>query len=230
MADLNDATMDVTLFDDNSGNYADINTSHELIVNDGTTHTTLTGIKNQTDKLTWTGTQLQVITTPASDTQASIKNEWQTATENGRGFALTTPIITVSGQLETDFLLVRNLTANTFNIEFHSLMYTYSKGSGLALVKIYDTPTITNNGTALTPNKMKLNGSYSSTLTTTYTPTISARGSLRRVFGASSAGSALIEYDLGLILPPNHTFLYTVVPAANNADHTLYLDWIEQAV
>ena len=227
MADLNDATMDVTLFDDNSGNYADINTAHELLVRDQDAITPLTGIKTQTDKLTFTGNQLQVITTPSADTSASIKNEWQTYAETGKAFSMTTPIVVISGQLETDYMLLRNPTGGTLNVEMHSLMYTYSKGSGLALVKIYESPTITNNGTSITINKMKLDGSTSPVGLASYSPTISARGILRRVFGASSVGSALIEYDLGLIIPPNRSLLYTIVPAANNAEHALYLDWAE---
>jgi hypothetical protein len=227
MSDITNPTLDATLYDSTGANAMGINSGNEASVTDATTHTTLTGIKGQTDKLTFTGSQLQVITTPANDTLASIKNEWQTHTEAGHAFSLTTPIVTVSGQLETDFLLINNPTGNTINLEIHTLMYTYSKGSGLALVKIYAQPTITTNGTSIGINKMKLNGSTSSIATSYYNPTISARGTLRRVFGASSAGSALIEYDLGLIIPPTYSLLYTVVPAANNADHSIYLDWAE---
>jgi hypothetical protein len=227
MADISNPTLDVTIYEPGGGNGALVNSSNELLVADGTAQTTLSGIKTTTDKMTFTGTQLQVITTPSSDSQASIKNEWQTETEEGHGFSMTTPIITVSGSSEVDFCLLRNPTGSGTSMELHILQYTYSKGSGLALLKTYLGPTITSNGTSITPNKMKLDGTSSSIALWTYSPTISARGTLRRVLGASSVGSTTVEYDLGLIIPPNYSMLFTVVPAANNADHSLYLDWAE---
>jgi len=229
MADLNDATMDVTLFDDNSANHADINTAHELLVRDQDAITPLTGIKTQTDKLTFTGTQLQVITTP-SGAYSTFKNEWQTEVEEGDGFSFTTPAITVSGSTEVDFCLVRNPGTNTLSIEIHVISYLYSKGSGMSVLKIYDTPTITTNGTSVSINKMKLSGTSTSGVLVTHTPTISNRGNLRRFIGASSTGSTTTEYDLGLLIPPGYTFLFTVVPAANNADHAIYMDWGEHIV
>jgi hypothetical protein len=230
MADITNPTMDVTIYEANGSNGVAVNSSNELSVADGTARTTLSGIKTQTDKLTFTGTQLQVITTPSADTSASIKNEWQTEAEEGHAFSMTTPIITVSGSTEVDFCLLRNPITNTKSIEFHNLAYTYSKGSGLALLKSYIGSTITSNGTLITNNKMKFDGTSTAGATWYYSPTISARGTLRRVLGASSVGSSLIEYDLGIVIPPGYDLLFTVVPAANNADHSLYLDWAEHTI
>jgi hypothetical protein len=221
--------MDVTLFDDNSANHADINTAHELLVRDQDAITPLTGIKTQTDKLTFTGTQLQVITTP-SGAYSTFKNEWQTEVEEGNGFSFTTPAITVSGSSEVDFCLVTNTGTNTRSLELHNLSYLYSKGSGMSVLKIYAQPTITANGTSVAVNKMKLNGTTTSGMLIYHTPTISNRGTLRRFIGASSTGSTVTEYDLGLVIPPGYSYLFTVVPAANNADHALYMDWGEHIV
>ena len=230
MADLPSPTQDVTIFDNESSNFCDVNSDHELLTMDTKAGTTLTGIKTTTDKMNFTGTQLQVITTPAANTSASILNEWQTEVEDGNGFSFTTPAITVSGSNEVDFCLVRNPGTNTLSVEVHVLSYLYSKGSGMSVLKIYDTPTITTNGTAVAINKMRLGGAKTSNVLVTHTPTISNRGNLRRFIGASSTGSTTTEYDLGLIIPPGYTYLFTVVPAANNADHAVYLDWAEHIV
>jgi hypothetical protein len=198
MADLNDVTMDVTLFDDNSGNYADINANHELLVHDDHGFAVLDG------------------------------DRWQTSVKYGRGFSTVNEFVTISGQAETDFLLITNPTGSGKIAYFEEWNYTYNKGAGISILRAYSGPTITANGTAQSVVKLKPSSAISTALSVYRAPTISARGTLTRIVGQSAVGSFVYHTDLGAMLESNSSLLLTIQPAANNTDHSLFVEWEEQ--
>jgi hypothetical protein len=196
MADLNKTTADVTIFDNESDNYADVNTDHELLVRDN---------GNFIDG-----------------------DRWQYLVKNGFAFSTIRDFVTISGQLETDFILMLNPNASGKTVYFNDIIYTYNKGSGISIVKFYRNPTITTNGTSQTINKKLLSQSASSVCSVYYAPTISNRGTLRAIIGQSAVGSFIFEPHLGMCLEANESLLISITPAANNTDHSIYFDWGEQ--
>jgi hypothetical protein len=196
MADLSKTTADVTIFDNESDNYADVTANHELLVRDNGDFTD--------------------------------GDRWQYLVKNGLAFSTITNFVTISGQLETDFILMLNPNASGKTVYFNDIIYTYNKGSGISIVKFYRNPTITTNGTSQTINKKLLSQSASSVCSVYYAPTISNRGTLREIVGQSAVGSFIFEPHLGKCLEANESLLISITPAANNTDHSVYFDWGEQ--
>lgn len=155
-------------------------------------------------------------------------DRWQTVVKEGRAFFTIGNFTTIAGQAETDFFLLTNPAGSGKIIYFETLVYTYNKGAGVSVVRIYRDPTITANGTSFTIQKVKPTSTFTTVLSAYTAPTISARGTLRQLLGQSAVGSLIYHEDLGFMLEPNHSTLFTIQPAANNTDHALYLEWEEQ--
>jgi len=198
MVDISNPTTDISLFDKEGVNDAEVDNENRLWVNSkpatGQGHLTL----------------------------------FQSYAENGKAFSVIQPFITLAGQSETDFLLFRNPTGSTIRVKINDILYTYNKGSGISIVRVYNNPTITSNGIALTALKMNTLGSISPQALVNYAPTISARGTIRKIFGQSAIGTYVDHYDSSLILGANSSILFTVQPAANNTDHSIYVNWGEE--
>jgi hypothetical protein len=165
----------------------------------------------------------------ASDqTGVSTKTELQTLAEAGKVFSIQGAFVTISGSSETDFMLFRNPTGSGKIVEFSKFFYTYTKGSAIALMRMYQAPTVTSVGAAITINKMNLGGAISPVALVYQTPTISNRGALRRVVGNSSVQTFIFERDLAFIIPANTDILITITPASNNTDHSVGIEWAEE--
>jgi hypothetical protein len=208
MADLANPTGNVTLWDENGNPIA-------------VTLNAVSGIYELRVK------DLDVLNALTSGGSA-VKTEWQYYTENGKGFQVTSTFLTLSGSSETDFMLFRNPTGSGINIEIKRFFYTYTKGSAIALMKLYRGPTITNVGSARTVEKMKLGGAISPAALVYTQPTISNRGTLLRAIGNSSVQTLQLDYDLALFIPPATDILITIQPASNNTDHSVGMEWAEE--
>lgn len=208
MSDITNPTGNVTLWDENGNPVAvTLNATsgiYELRVKDADV--------------------LNALTTGGS----AVKTEWQYYTELGKGFQVTSTFLTLSGSSETDFMLFRNPTGSGKNIEIKRFFYTYTKGSAIALMKLYHTPTITNVGSARTIDKMQIGGAISPVALVYTQPTISNRGTLFRAIGNSSVQTLQLDYDLALFLPPAKDILVTITPASNNTDHSVGMEWAEE--
>jgi len=103
-----------------------------------------------------------------------------------------------------------------------------AKNSGNAILKIYRNPTITTDGTSLTINKIKNSSSITAALSAFTIPTISARGTLRRVFSNDNNRFVYHPFDLEYILEANENLLVTIQPGVNNGDHSVFFSWCEE--
>jgi len=207
LGDIPNSTNDVTIYDPTGSNAVNVRTTgavNELSVND-----------------------TELLNAFTSPTAAVAPDLWQYYAMLGQNFQAVTTYITISGQAETDFLLFRNPANSEKTVRFHDLDYTYNKGAGIAVVRQYLTPTITNVGAALAITK-KYVGFATNPVVLVYTiPTISVKGTLVKSFGQSSVGTYQDEKHLGYVIPAGYDLLFTVQPAANNTDHSLFLDWSE---
>lgn len=79
----------------------------------------------------------------------------------------------------------------TCHANYHVMTYFEFNSEGAAIIELYETPTVTGNGTAVTPRNMNRN--YSDVLNTLvfHTPTCSADGTLlkQKLIGSGKAGS-----------------------------------------
>jgi hypothetical protein len=95
-------------------------------------------------------------------------------------------------------------------------------------MRLYDAPTVTTTGAAITIQKMRVGSAVAPTALVYQTPTISNRGTLRRVIGNSSVQTYILEKDLALLIPANSDILITITPSANNTDHSIGIEWAEE--
>lgn len=213
MADVPYPTSNVSLYDE-FGNVV------------GVTNNTGTG-KNEVnvrdDDANTTLENLQTYLESAENHQ----NLWQHWTQEGYGFGYRRLFTTTSGTSEIDFVLMRNPSGSGKTIYGYAQEYTYTKGSGVSIARIYAGPTITANGTLETIFPLKPSAGNTSVASVYYAPTISARGSQVALFGQGATGTYSFRPDLGLMLEEGYDMLFTVQPAANNTDHSITLYWVE---
>jgi hypothetical protein len=103
MADILAPTSDVSIFDNDSSVYATVNASHELLTKDTTADNSLAGIKTQTDKLTFTGSNLNTNATVAAVSTGGDQPNAEVALNPGD----TSPLLLDgSGNLQTRALIL----------------------------------------------------------------------------------------------------------------------------
>ena len=208
MADVPNATSNVTLYDE-LGNPVQVSLN------------ALSGIYELRTK---DKDVYDILQNPSVDSAPDL---WQYLTNLGNGFSASTGFITTSGSAEIDFLLFRNPAGSGKTVKFHQTAYTYTKGSGVSIAKLYISPTITAVGTPLAVNKRYI-GHATAPVSLVYSaPTIAARGTFIRLFGQGATGTLVNDQELGFIMPAGYDLLVTITPAANNTDHAIYQDWAE---
>lgn len=231
MADIEKPTTDITIFDKTGDNSVD------PILDGGIYRLPTEGNDNLKSWLGSTAPTIGqkpssqsipvVIASDQIPNSNSAPDLWQYYALYGQNFAFVTTFITISGQLETDFVLFRNPSGSGKIIRLHDIDYIYNKGAGIGIVRIYLNPTITSDGTPLNINNKYINYPNSPIAQAYLSPITTAKGTIRKTFGQSAVGTYSEEQHLGLIMPANSTLLLTVQPAANNTDHSMYMDWSE---
>lgn len=135
-----------------------------------------------------------------------------------RGFEISSGLVTVAGTSETTFLYIKNPSTNTraIRIVYRQCVETVSGHS--VLVNFYSNPTCSANGTAASPNNVRINSASPASPATAFTgPTCSANGTL---IGALDAGNAMATSVVPLVIDPNNTVLATV-QVSNASDKVL---------
>jgi hypothetical protein len=155
---------------------------------------------------------------------------WQRETNNGKGFSVITPDITISSSAESDLFIVRNPNASGKLIRFNEFMMTARKGTGQVVgdFRVYRNPTITANGTSVAIQKIKPSQSASSVCSAYHSPTISARGTLINKFSIDVNHTEHRLISLGRYLEANNNQLITFEPQTGGTIISFFANWIEQ--
>ena len=97
-------------------------------------------------------------------------------------------------------------------------------------VRIYSNPTVTANGTAITPRNRNIGGTNPSVQTQAYRlPTISANGNLITVAGIGQNNNSIdLNEDFAIRLAPNNSLLITGKPSSNNRAAAVTIVWQER--
>lgn len=141
------------------------------------------------------------------------------------GYVASIDSITLATTTETPAMLLTNAAANTVGL-FSYLAAGASLTSGNSVVfKFYYNPTITSNGTALTPVNLRFASGNLSAMTAFKAPTISANGtylySMQANFGSGSVSNIIS------VLDPGKSLLVTATASANTTAYTLSRIWNE---
>lgn len=222
MADITNSTLDISIYEPGGGNGAGVNSSNELSVTDSTTHTTLTGIKDQTDKLTFTGSDLRVTT---ADSQSYQETNYLA----GKGFVCTTNTVTISGTAEVALFYFTNPNASGKLCRITDLFLGLEKGASTVAseFRFYRDPTITANGTAITIRKALKSQSTSSVCSAYFSPTASANGSLMRCFAQSLGQTLYYADEMEIMIEANEKILITATPSVTGVNHAVTMTWLE---
>jgi hypothetical protein len=157
------------------------------------------------------------------------EDTWTTDVKAGRGFIITTNIVTVSLSSEADFFLLKNPSGSGKNIRIKELLISIEASTQQgSVIRIYKNPTITADGTALTIGKLKT-GQADGVATAYLSPTISTRGTLREVFQIG-LNTFLRDYALARYVNENETFLITVQGTKTNVVHALTILYSEVSI
>jgi hypothetical protein len=194
---------------------ADLNTdeTQEVIVRSGTT----------------SNNELEV----NSDGSINTKSLIASLTDSDKSFGISTSITITGGGTENDFLLIRNPSQSGKQLKFDTISVGFNNTvSVMASFKIYATPTITSNGTAVTINPGRIGASVPASSINVYsTPTISSRGTEYANFmvtgGPNSGSSYRFNVDQTIIVDPGYSLLITGTPDGINRNLLLTLRWIE---
>jgi hypothetical protein len=154
-----------------------------------------------------------------------------TTTEAGETLALRAYQTTCEYEMnststEYPIILVRNPSGSGKKIFIKDIYFTCLNGSGKnAILRIYSSPTVTANGTTLTPHSMFIGGGAptATTLVTTV-PTVTANGTKISV-AASTNEQATLTYNWGLVLAENNSLLLTGQGSGNNTVVTINIIW-----
>jgi len=202
MADIDNATSDVTLYDE-LGNIVGVTLN---------TDTSLYELNVRDDRLSDSLYELN-----ASPHFYQEREEYYTFAYVG----------TLGSKNETPIFYYQNPTGSGVDLEF----YDFDLGTPANITfifRLYFTPTITVNGTLQTPHNTS-NGSTNASSINLYTlPTATAYGTLVET-AVITIGTLRVPLEFGYALPPNTTALVTLEASSANNDYYITSKWAEDS-
>lgn len=190
----------------------------------------LDAIKAKTDNLdvllsTRASEATQLLIKSNTDTLLSrTPKPWQFYTDSGKGFGTVIDGFILSNINKTDVLLIKNPPASGIVTRLKRLYV--SPDRDFVNIEIYRNPTITANGTPLTPFNHKVSGSPATTQVF-QSPVISSRGTL--VFtGKLDAFLKTIDFELARFLEVGENMLVVFQADRANIEVDLTLDFAEE--
>lgn len=142
---------------------------------------------------------------------------------------------TPAAAAETNFILIKNPAGSGVNLSFYRIKCVAISALGAAtgvesVIRIYNNPTITSNGTAMTINHQHVGDATPSIMQVFSVPTTSNNGSLQAVYGVSSQGTTTADIitNYSYILSPGNSILFTVQGVVNGPSETaITVIWTE---
>lgn len=147
----------------------------------------------------------------------------------GINFSASTGRLALTGTTETPLALFRNPNGSGKIVRFQKIYFGPTLGNNYCEYKLYINPTITANGTTVTPVGGRQTGQAAAIALVTHTPTISANGSLFKSIVASglSGQTVPLDLDFNLFLDPNNSLLVTRTLSSNATIGGTNFEWAE---
>lgn len=171
------------------------------------------------------------LSTSSSDALSSVSvvDLWQKMSRAGQGFTSLTGFVTVSGTVETDFMLIRNPLGSGVLIRLKEFMLTTgSSATQSSIFRIYRNPTVTSTGTPLTISKVLTTAAQNPAALTYQSPTISNRGILIQLFEVDFR-TFIRDQELSRYIPAGTDILITVQGSTTNLEHNVLAVWAEES-
>lgn len=167
-----------------------------------------------------------LVSTPPGDPITIVLDDTSTA-RAGKLYFVNTGFNSIATPTETVYFLIKNPSGSGKVVTLEQLILTTDENIGATYrVRLYLDPTITANGTALTPVNARQVGTVAVSSTTYRSPTVSANGTLVFVTNVT-IGNNLVDAG-SILLDENHNYLVTV-QTDNTANFNLLVNFSEQA-
>lgn len=149
---------------------------------------------------------------------------WKYFAKTNRAFSVDRVSVTIVGTAESDFMLLVNPTAIPTLVDLRVKGATLS-GTGESVFRLYKAPTVTDNGTPITPINFR-DMAVSSVMEAYADPVIAARNA---PFVGFVVPTGLVQrnVDLALYLLPGTSLLITIQPSINNKDYSVAISYAE---
>lgn len=189
----------------------------------------LAGIETNYANVTADGRLMVESDVGSSSAPNIIKSLWQYGCENGRGFTVATPHITVSSTDEADLALFVNPIGSGRPARVNFLDYLFeplAEGKN-SDIKVYRDPTVSVNGTSVSIKPIRKGQAESSVMSFYYSPTITSRGTQLLYNWGTNNGFVTLPSELGLFVEPGEKWLFTVQTSTGNREHAISVRWVE---
>lgn len=145
-------------------------------------------------------------------------------------FIADTNAVSISSTSETPLFLMKNPNGSGKKIVIRLFqIFAGLSSTQVSQWRVYLDPTITANGTSLTPQNMYFQTSPPSPVATAFkSPTISANGTFISLFFQLAGSLNQPEQNFDFVVDPNHNVLVTVQTSSPNVNHNVHLIWSEE--
>lgn len=144
--------------------------------------------------------------------------------EWGKMFSATTNFLSTGTTAQTAYMLFRNPNASGVNCKLRKINFYGNGGS----FRIYQDPTVTANGTAVTSVGNRQTGQATAQCLVTTLPTVSSNGTVFKSYTVAAQNIRVEEFDFSRWLEPNHFLLVTIAQSGNSAAGSVDIEWAEQ--
>ena len=134
--------------------------------------------------------------------------------------------ITLTSTNETNVLYVLNPSANTKQLYNISLTGTSLDTSVALTFRVYSNPTVSSNGTSVTPVSRNFVDGNTSSMNVYSSPTVTSKGTKISTFSVVTSGSFELDTSSWYLFHGN-SFLITIQAATSNKGAALNMSWSE---
>lgn len=146
-----------------------------------------------------------------------------------RVFSVATEVNMAAGGTDNPLILLRNPALSGKTLYLVRVQAGNSVANVAAVFKVYHTPTITLNGTVVTPQNRKIGSVVPSAILANTLPTIAVLGTkVSSLANGQNTNSVVFDEEYSVAVPEGKTILLTGSPLSNNRQAVLTMVWVEK--
>jgi len=160
------------------------------------------------------------------DVEVDVRSLKQKAADDGQLFVVSSNVITITGQAEQAYILMRNPIGSGVNFKWDRFVVALNETSNTAaVIRVYHNPTITADGSALLEvDENNITGNTSAVQWFTG-PTASSFGTFRIAFEVTNLIGLQQEFDLSHIMKPDSEMLITASKSSGSGTDIILTTW-----
>ena len=149
-------------------------------------------------------------------------------TRLGYVYSVNASLSMASADVDNPLILIKNPNGSGKTLYFYEFSFSIAVTNVTALFEVYQSPTITTNGTAMTITNRCVGGGFGASIATAYTlPTTSSNGAELMRYHQGQNTPAFRVADFAVILKPNNNLVITGNPSSNTRVGAITVVWAE---